>query len=67
MPKPPADRLKSRTISLSKVVNKWADEMMERKGYENFSAYMAELIRRDKEQDDNRKAKNGKAHGRSQG
>lgn len=36
------------TISLPELVKGWADEMCERKGYDNFSAYVQELIRRDK-------------------
>ena len=42
-----------RSISLSNVVADWADELAARKGYAtNFSAYIADLIRRDKERDD---------------
>lgn len=35
------------SISLSSTVNQWADQRCEEEGYENFSAYIAELIRRD--------------------
>jgi hypothetical protein len=36
------------TISLHPRVKTWASEMCEEKGYDNFSAYVADLIRRDK-------------------
>ncbi len=39
---------KNVTVSLSEKVNKWAEEMAEEKGYDNFSAYIADLIRQDK-------------------
>lgn len=42
------------TISLTKLVAQWADEMMEKRGYDNFSAYVAELIRKDKDDDDSK-------------
>jgi Arc/MetJ-type ribon-helix-helix transcriptional regulator len=42
---------KSKTISLSKVVQSWADEMCALRGFDNFSAYVADLIRRDKERE----------------
>lgn len=41
-----------RSISLSKVVADWADELAHQKGHgTNFSAYMADLIRRDMERE----------------
>jgi Arc/MetJ-type ribon-helix-helix transcriptional regulator len=41
-----------RSISLSKTVSGWADEQAEKKGFHtNFSAYIADLIRRDKERE----------------
>jgi Arc/MetJ-type ribon-helix-helix transcriptional regulator len=40
------------TISLHKVVSEMAEELMRKKGYDNFSAYVAELIRRDKEREE---------------
>ena len=41
---------KRTTVSLAEVVWKMAEETMDAKGYNgNFSAYVAELIRRDKE------------------
>jgi non-homologous end joining protein Ku len=41
---------KRTTISLAQVVWDMAEEMMEKKGFnDNFSAYIADLIRRDKE------------------
>ena len=40
------------SVSFSKTVAEWADELAKRKGFEkNFSAYIADLIRRDKECD----------------
>ncbi|MEW6304852.1 MAG: hypothetical protein AB1705_15360 [Verrucomicrobiota bacterium] len=42
------------SISLTPLVAKWAEELMKEKGYENFSAYMAELIRKDKEHHEER-------------
>jgi hypothetical protein len=36
------------TISLPFRVKIWASEMCQEKGYDNFSAYIAELIRRDR-------------------
>lgn len=39
------------TISLSQKVYGWAEELCAVKGYDNFSAYIAELIRKDKERD----------------
>ena len=42
-----------RSISLSRVVSGWADILSESKGFgTNFSAYIADLIRRDKERED---------------
>jgi hypothetical protein len=44
------------TISLAEVVYQTAEEMMEAKGYNgNFSAYLADLIRRDKEREAEKK------------
>jgi hypothetical protein len=41
-----------RSISLSKVVSKWADELAQKKGFgSNFSAYMADLVRRDRDRE----------------
>ena len=51
----PAAAMKSRddyrtTVSLAKVVWKWAEKLMKAKGFnDNFSAYVADLIRHDKE------------------
>ena len=45
--KPEKPAGKRTTISLTDVVAGWADEQMQGEGYENFSAYVAELIRRD--------------------
>jgi hypothetical protein len=40
------------TISLAKVVWDWANEMMEAKGFnKNVSAYVADLIRRDRDRE----------------
>lgn len=41
-----------RSISLSDKVNVWAEELAEIKGFDNFSAYLADLVRRDKERED---------------
>ena len=38
------------TISFPEKVDQWAEELMAEKGYDNFSAYIADLIRRDREQ-----------------
>lgn len=39
------------TVSIAKVVYHWAEQMMDAQGFNrNFSAYVAHLIRRDKEQ-----------------
>ena len=41
-----------KSISLSKVVSDWADELAATKGFgTNFSAYIADLIRRDRERE----------------
>jgi hypothetical protein len=41
-----------KSISLSKVVAKWADELALKKGFgSNFSAYMADLVRRDRDRE----------------
>jgi len=42
------------TVSLSKVVSEMAEQLMRKKGYDNFSAYVADLIRRDRERDEER-------------
>lgn len=48
-----------KTISLTPLVTKWAKELAEKKGFgTNFSAYMADLIRQDKN-NDGVKAHNG--------
>jgi hypothetical protein len=47
---PPRVRTRT-TISLTPVIAAAAGEMMEKKGFNNFSAYVADLIRRHKEQD----------------
>jgi hypothetical protein len=42
-----------RSISLSILVSEWADNLADQKGFgSNFSAYIADLIRRDKERED---------------
>jgi len=42
-----------KSISLSLVVAEWADTLASKKGFgSNYSAYIADLIRRDKERDD---------------
>jgi hypothetical protein len=42
-----------RSISFSTLVAKWADDLADGKGFgTNFSAYIADLIRRDKERED---------------
>jgi hypothetical protein len=42
-----------RSISLSRVVSDWAESLADAKGFgTNFSAYIADLIRRDKERED---------------
>jgi hypothetical protein len=42
-----------KSISLSAVVAGWADDLADDKGYgTNFSAYIADLIRRDQERKD---------------
>jgi hypothetical protein len=41
-----------KSISLSKVVSEWADELSQKKGFgSNFSAYIADLIRRDRDRE----------------
>lgn len=57
MKDPKARKDKRTTVSLAQVVWDWAEDLMEAKGYnDNFSAYVAELIRRDKEREDEKKA-----------
>ena len=46
--KPQSNNVRT-SVSLHKKVGQWADEMMEARGFDNFSAYVADLIRRDKE------------------
>jgi len=42
-----------KSISLSKVVSAWADKLADSKGFgTNFSAYIADLIRRDQEREE---------------
>jgi hypothetical protein len=48
LPKEASSETVRATISLPLRVKIWATEMCEEKGYDNFSAYVAELIRRDK-------------------
>lgn len=44
------------SVSLSKTVYGWAVELAEKKGFDtNFSAYIADLIRRDQERDAEKK------------
>jgi len=46
-------RVAKKSISLSRVVSVWADGLAAKKGFgTNFSAYIADLIRRDKERED---------------
>ncbi len=51
-----------RNISLSRAVAEWAEDLASRKGHgSNFSGYIADLIRRDKEkQDESNLAAKGK-------
>jgi hypothetical protein len=50
MKKKPERQDRRTTISLAAVVWDWAQEMMRLKGFnDNISAYVADLIRRDKE------------------
>lgn len=58
MAKTPKKRRDKRiTISLAQVVMTMAVENMEERGFnENFSAYIADLIRRDREREEARKA-----------
>jgi predicted alternative tryptophan synthase beta-subunit len=42
-----------KSISLSLIVSEWADALALKKGFgSNYSAYIADLIRRDKERDE---------------
>jgi len=53
---------KRTTVSLDNVVWQWAVESMRKRGYNsNFSAYVAGLIRRDKEREDDRQLALAKA------
>lgn len=47
-----AGRTVKTSISLSETVNSWAEVLATKQGYDNFSAYIAELIRRDKKRDE---------------
>jgi Arc/MetJ-type ribon-helix-helix transcriptional regulator len=40
------------TINLPELVVRWAEELMAVRGFDNRSAYFADLIRRDKERQD---------------
>jgi hypothetical protein len=49
----PIPTVVKKSISLSIVVAEWADGLALKKGFgSNYSAYIADLIRRDKERDD---------------
>ena len=49
----PIPTVVKKSISLSIVVAEWADGLASKKGFgSNYSAYIADLIRRDKERDD---------------
>jgi hypothetical protein len=53
---------KRTSISLAQVVWDWAMEMMEAKGYnDNISAYIADLIRRDKERQEEKESQKPKS------
>lgn len=52
-PKRPASPSARKTVSLDPVVWGWATKLMAAKGHnKNFSAYVAELIRRDQEREE---------------
>lgn len=42
------------SISISEQVDGFAQELMRKWGYDNFSAFVAELIRREKQRDEER-------------
>ena len=45
-----------KSISLSRAVSDWADELSHKKGFgTNFSAYIADLVRKDKERESHTK------------
>ncbi len=44
------------SISISEQVDGFAQELMKKWGYDNFSAFVAELIRREKQRDQEREA-----------
>lgn len=44
------------SISFSVTVATWAKDLAEKKGYDNFSAYISDLIRKDKERDETMEA-----------
>lgn len=46
--------MKKTSISLSEQVDRFAQELMQKWGYDNFSAFVAELIRREKQRDEER-------------
>ena len=47
-----------RSISLSETVSRWADELAEKRGFgTNFSAFVADLVRREKERQENLQGK----------
>lgn len=56
MSKKPGNSTARVSISLSQKVFQWAEELKAAKGYDNFSAYIAELIRRDKERDEKKQS-----------
>ncbi len=37
------------TVSLHPIINKWAEELMAERGYNNFSAMVADLIRQERD------------------
>lgn len=53
------------TMSLTPVIKGWAIECADKRGYNNFSAYIAELIRRDKEEVEERERKRMKSPDRT--
>jgi len=51
-----------KTISIAKVVMDWAEEIMRDQGFnKNFSAYVAHLIRQDKERIEDKQLSLGKS------
>ena len=48
----PINNIVKRSISLSPRVNEWAEELAEKRGFgNNFSGFVADLVRRSQEQD----------------